>query len=116
MKTLSLYPTEDRILVLPDKVEEKTPGGIVLPDIAKHGKPVNKGTVVAVGPGRMVDDGSRLPMYVKVGDRVRFSPYGVSETHEEDGEEYSILRQSEVTGIYKMKISVKESFDAVGVE
>ena len=74
---VKLQPLADRVLVKPTKREEVTKGGIVLPDTAKE-KP-QEGEVIAVGPGRMTDDGKRIPMDVKVGDIVIYSKYGGTE-------------------------------------
>lgn len=71
-----IQPLADRLVVKPIEKEEKTKGGIILPDTAKE-KP-QEGEVVAVGPGRMTDDGKRIPMDLKVGDRVIYSKYGGS--------------------------------------
>jgi chaperonin GroES len=76
--------------------EEKTAGGIFLPDTAK--KKPQEGRVVAVGPGRVLQDGTRAPMSVKVGDRVIFSKYGGNEV-EVDGKEYTILDEDQIYAI-----------------
>ncbi len=91
--TIKLQPMGDRIVVTPLKKEEKTSGGIIIPDTAKE-KP-QEGEVVAVGPGRMTDDGKRITMELKAGDRVIFSRYGGSEI-KIDGVEMIILRESDV--------------------
>jgi len=91
-----LKPLGDRIVVKVIEEEEKTPGGIVLPDTAKE-KPI-VGEVVAVGPGRMLDNGQRVALEVKVGDKVVFSKYGGTEV-KIDGEEYLIMRESDVLAI-----------------
>ncbi len=93
---MKLKPLNDRVVVEPSKAEEKTAGGIVLPEAAKE-KPLT-GKVVAVGPGKMNDDGSRVKPDVKVDDTVLFGRYGGSEV-EVDGVEYKILRESEILGI-----------------
>ena len=80
----------------PINVEEKTKGGIVLPDTAKD-KP-QEGEVVAVGPGRILENGTRIPPEVKVGDRVIFSKYSGTE-FKMDGEEYLILRESDILAV-----------------
>jgi chaperonin GroES len=90
---MKLEPLDDRIVVEPMEAEEKTKGGIVLPDTAKE-KP-QKGTVIAVGPGRVADDGKRIPPTVKKGDKVIYAKYGGSEI-DVDGKEYMILRESDV--------------------
>ena len=86
-------PLNERIVVKPIEREATTRSGIVLPDTAKE-KP-QEGEVCAVGPGRMTDDGKRIPMELKIGDKVLYSKYGGTEY--KDGEdEYLILRESEV--------------------
>lgn len=93
-----LKPLGDRVIVRILDAEEKTAGGIVLPDTAKE-KPT-QGLVVSVGPGRLMDNGKLSPMEVKEGDKVLFSKYGGTEV-KVDGEEYTILRQDDVLGILK---------------
>jgi len=93
---VNLRPLADRVVVKVIEVEEKTEGGIVLPDTAKE-RP-QEGEVLAVGPGRRLDDGSLLPLSVKVGDRVLFSKYGGVEVKVE-GEEYLILREDDILGV-----------------
>src|SRR4030043_470903 len=88
-----LQPLGDRILVKPIPREEVTKGGIVLPDTAKE-KP-QEGKVLAVGPGKMTDDGKRIAMDVKVGDVVLYAKYGGAEIKEDD-EELIILRESDI--------------------
>jgi chaperonin GroES len=87
---------EDRVVVEPNKAEETTAGGIVLPEAAKE-KPL-MGKVIAVGPGRMLDSGNRGAMSVKKGDVVLYGKYGGSDI-EVDGTEYKILRESEILGV-----------------
>ena len=93
-----LQPLADRLVVKPMQKEEMTKGGIFLPDTAKE-KP-QEGEVVAVGPGRMTDDGKRIPMELKVGDRVIYSKYGGSEIKIDDVE-MIILRESDILAIKK---------------
>jgi chaperonin GroES len=88
-----LQPLADRLVVKPIQKEEMTKGGIYLPDTAKE-KP-QEGEVVAVGPGRMTDEGKRIPMDVKVGDRVIYSKYGGSEIKIDDVD-MIILRESDI--------------------
>ena len=90
---VKLQPLGDRIIVRPIQKEEVTKGGIVLPDTAKE-KP-QEGEVVAVGPGKMADDGKRLEMEVKVGDRIIYAKYAGMEIKIND-EELLILRDSDV--------------------
>ena len=93
---MKLIPMEDRVVVKPQEAEEKTAGGIVLPDSAKE-KPL-MGKVVAAGPGKMLDSGNRGAMSVKKNDVVLYGKYGGSDV-ELDGVEYKILRESEILGI-----------------
>ncbi len=90
---VKLQPLADRLVVRPIEREEVTKGGIVLPDTAKE-KP-QEGKVLAVGPGRLSDDGKRIAMDVKVGDRVIYAKYGGTEIKIED-EELVILRESDI--------------------
>jgi chaperonin GroES len=93
---MNLKPLGDRVVVKPLEEEERTKGGIVLPDVAKE-KPQH-GEILAVGPGALTEDGRRLPMDVKVGDRVLFAKYAGTEVKIGD-EEYLILRQSDILAI-----------------
>jgi chaperonin GroES len=88
-----LQPLADRVLVKPIEKEEKTKSGIYLPDTAKE-KP-QEGEIMAVGPGKMTDDGTRIPMDLKVGDRVIYAKYGGTEIKVDD-EELMILRESDI--------------------
>jgi chaperonin GroES len=88
-----LQPLADRVLVKPIEKEEKTKSGIYLPDTAKE-KP-QEGEVMAVGPGKVADDGKRIPMELKVGDRVIYAKYGGTEIKIDD-EELMILRESDI--------------------
>jgi chaperonin GroES len=97
-----LEPLNDRVLVRLVEGEEKTTGGIVLPDTAKE-KPT-KGVVEAVGPGRLLEDGSRLPIAVNKGDKVIFSKYGGTEFKEKNVA-YMILREDD---IYAMDVASAE--------
>ena len=89
-------PLEDRVVIKPSTEEERTKGGIVLPDTAKE-RP-QAGEVIAVGPGKLLENGQRAPMEVKPGDNVIFAKYGGTEV-KIDGEEYMILRQSDILAI-----------------
>lgn len=91
-----LKPIGDKVVVEVFEEEEKTSGGIFLPDTAK--KKPQEGRVVAVGSGRVLQDGTRAPMSVKVGDRVIFSKYGGNEV-EVDGKEYTILDEDQIYAI-----------------
>jgi chaperonin GroES len=90
---VKLDPLGDRVVVKPSSKEEVTKGGIVIPDTAKE-KP-QEGAVLAVGPGRMTEDGKRIPLDVKVGDVVIYAKYGGTEIKEGD-EELIILRESDI--------------------
>ena len=90
---VKLEPLADRLVVKPIEKEEVTKGGIFLPDTAKE-KP-QEGEVVAVGPGRLSEDGKRIAMDVKKGDRVIYAKYGGSEIKIDD-EELIILRESDI--------------------
>jgi chaperonin GroES len=92
-KSISLQPLDDRVVVQRLEAEEKTAGGIVLPDTAKE-KP-QKGKVIAVGPGKLSDDGKRIPPEVKVGDVVLFGKYAGNEVKVQ-GEDCLILRESDI--------------------
>lgn len=92
----TLQPLGDRVLVRPMAAEEVRASGIVIPDTAKE-KP-QEGEVLAVGPGKLDEDGKRAPMDVKVGDRVLFSKYGGDE-FTIDGEELKILSESDILAI-----------------
>lgn len=96
MADFKIKPLADRLVVKPAEAEEKTSGGIILPDIAKE-KPI-EGTVVAVGPGKTSDDGKLIKPEVKVGDRVLYGKYSGTEVTI-DGEEYLIMRESDIFGI-----------------
>ncbi len=93
---MKLIPLEDRVVVKPQEAESKTAGGIVLPDAARE-KPLT-GKVIAAGPGKLDDDGKRIPMSVKKNDVVLFGKYSGSEV-ELDNEDYRILRESEILGV-----------------
>jgi len=90
---IKLQPLADRVVVKPIEKEEVTKGGIVLPDTAKE-KP-QEGEVIAVGPGRLSEDGKRMAIDVKVGDRVIYAKYGGTEIKIDD-EELVILRESDI--------------------
>ncbi len=91
-----IKPLNDRVVVKVLEEEQKTRGGIVLPDTAKE-KP-QKGEVIAVGPGTVRDDGSRTPPEVKAGDKVMFAKYAGTEV-KLDGEEYLILREADILAV-----------------
>ena len=93
---MAIKPLADRVLVKPLVSNEKTPGGIYLPDTAKE-KP-QEGTVIAVGPGKTTDDGKKVPLEVKVGDHVLYGKYSGTEVMI-DGEEHLIMRESDIFAI-----------------
>ncbi len=97
MAKFNLEPLDDRVVVKPGEEEETTVSGIVIPDTAKE-KP-QEGEVVAVGPGRF-EDGQRVPVDVKVGDRVLYSKYGGTEVKIE-GEEYLVLSSRDLLAIVR---------------
>ena len=90
---MKINPLDDRVVVRPMEAEERTAGGIVLPDAAREKQ--QRGTVIAVGPGRLLDSDERSPVSVKVGDQVLFGKYGGTEI-EVDGEDVKILRESDI--------------------
>jgi chaperonin GroES len=93
---MKIKPLNDRVLVLRIDEEEKTSGGIIIPDTAKE-KP-QEGKVVAVGPGKLDDDGKRMPLEVKKNDRVLFGKYAGNEI-KIDGAEHLIMREDDILGI-----------------
>ena len=93
---MKLKPLQDRILVQRVEEETKTKGGIIIPDTAKE-KPA-EGKVIAVGSGKLGDDGKRVPLEVKKGDRILFGKYAGTEVKIE-GEEYLIMREDDVLGV-----------------
>jgi chaperonin GroES len=93
---MKIRPLNDRILVKRLEGEEKTAGGIIIPDSAKE-KPA-EGEVVAVGPGKLNDHGERVVMDVAVGDRVLFSKYGGTDV-KLDGEDFLIMREDDILGV-----------------
>ena len=95
-KKIKIRPLDDRVVVEPIEAEETTAGGIVLPDTAKE-KP-QRGTVVAVGPGKLLDNGQRAPMEISVGDVVVYTEYGGTEISVGD-EDYVILDEGSVLAV-----------------
>lgn len=94
---LNVRPLHDRILVRRMAEEEKTAGGIIIPDTAKE-KP-QRGEVIATGKGRITEDGKTLPLEVKAGDKVLFSKYSGTEL-KLDGSEYLMMREEDVLGVF----------------
>jgi len=93
---MKIRPLQDRLLVTRLEAEEKTSGGIIIPDAAKE-KP-QEGKVLAVGPGKTLDNGETAPLEVKKGDKVLFSKYAGTEVNV-DGEEALIIREDDVLAI-----------------
>ncbi len=93
---MKLKPLGDRVVVKPSEAEEQTKSGLFIPDTAKE-KP-QKGTIVAVGEGKLDDEGKRIPVDVKVGDTVIYSKYGGTEVKIE-GEEHLILRADDIYAV-----------------
>ena len=91
-----IKPLDDRVLVRPDEAEERTASGIYLPEGAKE-KPMT-GKIIAVGPGKLTDDGKRTPLSVKKGDTVIYGKYGGTEVDIDDVE-HKILRENELLGV-----------------
>lgn len=96
MANFKIKPLADRVIVKPNAAEETTKGGIILPDTVKE-KPI-EGTIVAVGSGRVTEDGKTVPMNLKAGDKVLYGKYSGTEIKIE-GEEYLIMRESDIYGI-----------------
>lgn len=96
-KAINFKPLKDRVLIKRIDQDEKSPGGIIIPDTAKE-KPV-EGEVLAVGPGTRDDNGTMHPLDLKVGDRVLFAKWGGNEIRIH-GQEYTILKESDVLGIF----------------
>jgi chaperonin GroES len=95
---MKLRPLQDRILVQRVKEDEKTKGGIIIPDTAKE-KPI-EGTVIAAGNGKLSENGKRVALDVKKGDRILFGKYSGTEVKIES-EEYLIMREDDVFGVIK---------------
>ena len=93
---MKIRPLQDRIIVKRVQEEEKTKGGIIIPDTAKE-KPI-EGKVIAAGNGKVLEDGKVRPLDVKAGDRILFSKYGGTEI-EIDGEEHLIMREEDILGV-----------------
>jgi chaperonin GroES len=93
---MKVKPLHDRVIVKRVEEEEKTKGGIIIPDTAKE-KPV-EGKVIAVGDGKLSDEGKKIPLEVKAGDRILFGKYAGTET-QIDGEEHLIMREDDIIAI-----------------
>jgi len=103
---MKFVPLQDRILVRRIDVDEKTAGGIIIPDTAKE-KPM-QGEVIAVGPGARTERGEVLPMEVKAGDRIIFGKWSGTEV-KIDGEDLVIMKESDVLGILDETASAKKA-------
>jgi chaperonin GroES len=93
---MKVRPLHDRVIVKRLEEEEKTKGGIIIPDTAKE-KPI-EGKVIAVGDGKIKEDGTKIPMGIKKGDRVLFTKYGGTEI-KIDGEEHLMMREDDILAI-----------------
>ena len=97
---MKIRPLQDRVIVKRLEEEEKTKGGIIIPDTAKE-KP-QEGKVIAVGKGKVTEDGKLIPLDVKAGDRILFGKYSGTEVKIE-GEEHLILREEDILGVIEGK-------------
>jgi chaperonin GroES len=93
---MKIRPLQDRVIVKRLEEEQKTKGGIIIPDSAKE-KPI-EGKIIAVGKGKVADDGKLIKLDVKEGDKILFSKYGGTEV-KIDGEEYLIMREDDILGV-----------------
>jgi chaperonin GroES len=93
---MKLVPLDDRVVIKQSEAEEKSVGGIILPDTAKE-KP-QRGKIIAVGPGKMTDDGKRSQMSVRKGDEVLYSKY-IGNDVEIDGVKYVIVHENDILGV-----------------
>ena len=93
---IKLQPLNDRVVVVREEADERTAGGIVLPDKARE--KVNRGKVIAAGPGKLSKEGKRVPMTVKSGDRVLMNKYG-GEEFEMDDCEYLLIREEDILAL-----------------
>ncbi|MBN2394977.1 MAG: co-chaperone GroES [Candidatus Atribacteria bacterium] len=98
MDIKKIKPLGDRILVKPMVVEEKTKGGIVLPDTVSKEKP-QVGEVLAVGPGRTNDEGKTFPMNIKKGDKVVYAKYSGTDLKDDEDEDYLLLSEKDILAI-----------------
>jgi len=95
---MNLIPLHDRVIVKASRPEEVTKGGIIIPDTAKE-KPLH-GEIMAVGTGKITEDGKIVPLQVKVGDQVLYGKYSTNEINV-DGEEFLMMRESDIFAIVK---------------
>ena len=103
---MSFRPLHDRVLVRRVELEEKTKGGIIIPDTAKE-KPM-EGEVLAVGNGHKAEDGTVTPLDVKVGDKVLFGKWSGTEV-KIDGEDLIIMKESDILGVIEVSVSKKKA-------
>jgi len=96
MKAMKIRPLNDRVLVVRVEEEQKTAGGIIIPDTARE-KP-QEGKIMAAGPGKMGDDGKRTPLNVKKGDKILFSKYAGTEI-KIDGVEHIFMKEDDILGV-----------------
>jgi len=96
MRNMKIRPLHDRVIVKRMEGEEKTKGGIIIPDTAKE-KPV-EGKVIAVGSGKVLENGKKMPLQLKAGDRILFGKYSGTEV-KIDGEEHLIMREDDIIAI-----------------
>ncbi|MCI0479363.1 co-chaperone GroES [Candidatus Uhrbacteria bacterium] len=94
---MQLRPLGDRVIVKPAAKEEMTKAGIILPDTVDKERP-EQGEIIAIGPGRLLDNGTRAPMSLKVGDKVVFKKYSPDEVKVED-QEYLVIAESDVMAV-----------------
>lgn len=95
---MKIKPLHDRVIIKRVEEETKSSNGIIIPDSAKE-KP-SQGDVIAVGDGKILDDGKKLPINIKIGDRVLFLKYSGTEVKIE-GEEYLIMREDDILGVFE---------------
>ncbi|HNW20179.1 MAG TPA: co-chaperone GroES [bacterium] len=96
---MNLAPLHDQVIIKPLSAEEKTQSGIILPDTVSKERP-EQGEVVAVGPGRLLDNGQRSPLTVQVGQKVMFKKYSTEEL-KYDGQEYLVVAERDILAIIK---------------
>ena len=103
---MSFRPLHDRVLVRRVEENEKTPGGIIIPDTAKE-KP-QEGEIIAAGPGVRNDDGKLTPLDVRVGDRILFGKWSGTDV-KIDGEDLIILKESDILGIVEVRVAARKA-------
>ena len=102
---MKVKPLQDRVLVKRIEKEERTPGGIIIPDTAKE-KPA-EGKIIATGPGKVLEDGKVMPLDVKPGDHVLFAKYAGTEV-KIDGEELILMREDDILGVLEAEADKKK--------